>query len=498
MPRDSTRHNGPPLKDKNASIVIIGAGVFGLSTAVHLAQRGFKNITIFDKQPYHESRYSYFKGCDAASADMNKIFRSAYGGQTEYQALSLDAFDAWQKWNAELASGGDAVPTGMTKDDKVFINNGNLSLTDKPVIPDFEVATVKNMQEAGYPDSQLITADAKHVQIANARGFGFAIDPFNRRSRGQSHLGVLDTTGGTILADKACSFALHKAERLGVKTIFGARSGLFESFLRSNTGQVIGIRTLDGKHHHATRVIMACGGWTPSLLPPLDSVCETTAGSVVIMKLPPALAQKYAADKCPSWQYKMRDGAEGGLYGFPATADGFMKIGYRGTKYTNPRVQVDGAERSVPITRYTRPEAVADQIPAQAMKVIKRLIDDFLPDLPAGGVEIATTRLCWYTDSWDNHFVVDHVPGYENVMVATAGSGHAFKYLPNIGEWIADIVEGKGLERRLVQSWRWRTRPESREQVINELMEGSGGSRALQRTKMSSPRELKLTQRANL
>ncbi|KAJ9620083.1 hypothetical protein H2204_012393 [Knufia peltigerae] len=501
-PRGSTRQGAPPLEDKNASIIIVGAGVFGLSTAIHLARRGFKNITVFDKQPYHESRYSYFKGCDAASADMNKIFRSAYGGQTEYQALSLDAFDEWQSWNAELGSGGDdaVVPAGMTRKDKVFINNGNLSLTEKPVIPEFEMATVKNMRDAGYPDSQLVTSDERHIEIANARGFGFAIDPFGRRSRGQSHLGVLDTTGGTILADKACSFALHKAERLGVKTVFGVRSGLFESFLRtSESEKVVGIRTVDGKSHRADRVIMACGGWTPSLLPSLDSVCEATAGSVVMMKLPPALAAKYSADKFPSWQYKMRDGAEGGLYGFPATADGYMKIGYRGTKYTNPQTQkVDGVERSVPVTRYTRPETVTDQIPAQAMKVIKRFVDDFLPELPANGVEISTTRLCWYTDSWDNHFVIDHVPDHENVLVATAGSGHAFKYLPSIGGWIADIVEGKGLDRQLVKSWGWRTRPDRKEEVINELMEGSGGNRALQRTKMSSPRDLKLVRGANL
>lgn len=50
------------------SIVIVGAGVFGLSTAIHLAQRGYKNVKIIDKQPYHENQYSYDAGCDAASA----------------------------------------------------------------------------------------------------------------------------------------------------------------------------------------------------------------------------------------------------------------------------------------------------------------------------------------------------------------------------------------------------------------------------------------------
>lgn len=493
----------PPLQDKSAAIIIVGAGVFGLSTAVHLAQRGYQNVTIFDKQPYHESQYSYFKGCDAASADMNKIFRSGYGAQTEYQALSMEAIDGWNQWNAEIASGN--VPAGMTKDDRVLVNNGNLSMTDKSTLPEFELATIRNMHEAGHGDSQLITYDERHVQMAKERGFGFAVDPFDRQRRGQSYLGVLDTTGGTIMADKACRFALHKAVQLGVRTVFGPQCGEFASLLRSpggegeGGGQVVGIRTLDGKSHRSSRTIMACGGWTPTLLPLLDAVCEATAGSVAIMKLPPDLARRYSPERFPSWMYKMRDGAEGGLYGFPATADGHMKIGYRGTKYTNPRVQHDGKERSVPVTRYSAaPERVTDQLPAQALRVIKKFVAEFLPELPARGVEIDLTRLCWYTDSWDNHFVIDHVPDDKNVLVATAGSGHAFKYLPNIGAWVADVVEGKDLDRQLVKSWRWRTRPDRQEQVINELMEGATGRRALARTPMSTPRELKMAHTPSL
>lgn len=53
---------------KNEPIIIVGAGAFGLSTALHLARRGYTDVTVFDKQPYDESLYSYFKGCDAASA----------------------------------------------------------------------------------------------------------------------------------------------------------------------------------------------------------------------------------------------------------------------------------------------------------------------------------------------------------------------------------------------------------------------------------------------
>lgn len=68
----------PLLTDKNAPIVIVGAGIFGLSSAIHLAQRGFKNITVFDKQPYHETLYDFDRGCDAASAGTNRPLSFEY------------------------------------------------------------------------------------------------------------------------------------------------------------------------------------------------------------------------------------------------------------------------------------------------------------------------------------------------------------------------------------------------------------------------------------
>lgn len=53
---------------KNDPIVIVGAGIFGLSTALHLAKRGYHQVTVLDKQDYDQGLYAYAKGCDAASA----------------------------------------------------------------------------------------------------------------------------------------------------------------------------------------------------------------------------------------------------------------------------------------------------------------------------------------------------------------------------------------------------------------------------------------------
>lgn len=172
----------------------------------------------------------------------------------------------------------------------------------------------------------------------------------------------------------------------------------------------------------------------------------------------------------------MRDGAEGGLYSFPCDETGYLKLGYRGTKYTNPHKQADGIETRVPIMRWSEYHQLK-KIPSQAMSVLRRFVKEYLPEVDEEGIEIATAKICWYTDTFDNYFLIDHVPGRRGLVVTTGGSGHAFKYFPNIGNWVVDMVEGVDCFRPAVMAWRWRTLRD--QNPSNVLMEGARGRRAL-------------------
>lgn len=67
----------------DSKIIIVGAGVFGLSTSLWLARNGYTNITVFDRCAVDEKNYNPSDGCDGASADINKVFRAAYGKERE-------------------------------------------------------------------------------------------------------------------------------------------------------------------------------------------------------------------------------------------------------------------------------------------------------------------------------------------------------------------------------------------------------------------------------
>jgi sarcosine oxidase/L-pipecolate oxidase len=74
-------------------VIIVGGGVFGLSTALWLAKGGYKDVTIFDRCEFEKNFYDPSNGCDGASADINKIFRATYGAQTQYVYTGRESLD---------------------------------------------------------------------------------------------------------------------------------------------------------------------------------------------------------------------------------------------------------------------------------------------------------------------------------------------------------------------------------------------------------------------
>jgi sarcosine oxidase / L-pipecolate oxidase len=172
-------------------------------------------------------------------------------------------------------------------------------MTSDDSLPQFEKDTIKNMTKVGLVKTQVILANRSDVDQAKAKGFGFAVNPFNRKN----NYGLLDIQGGFVYADKACRFALHKADSLGVQVILGGTKGTFSHFLEDAKSNITGVQTADGVSHSAELTIMACGGWTPPLVPQLDNLCETTAGSVCIFQLPPGstLWDRFAPENFPTW-----------------------------------------------------------------------------------------------------------------------------------------------------------------------------------------------------
>jgi sarcosine oxidase/L-pipecolate oxidase len=60
---------------------------------------------------------------------------------------------------------------------------------------------------------------------------------------------------------------MEAAERRGVKRVFGQ---VTELLLDTDSGRIEGVRTVDGQHLTASKIILAAGAWTSSLLSPME------------------------------------------------------------------------------------------------------------------------------------------------------------------------------------------------------------------------------------
>ena len=74
--------------DKSERIVIVGAGVFGLSTALRLKEEGYASVTVLDR--------SMPPVPDGSSNDISRIIRFDYGDAV-YARIAKEAFDLWQQ-----------------------------------------------------------------------------------------------------------------------------------------------------------------------------------------------------------------------------------------------------------------------------------------------------------------------------------------------------------------------------------------------------------------
>lgn len=84
------------------------------------------------------------------------------------------------------------------------------------------------------------------------------------------------------------------------------------------------------------------------------------------------------------------------------------------------------------------PESVRREAgPADEARV-RPLLRDLLPG--AAGRPALEGSVCLYTNAPDHHFIVDRLPGHDRVHVASACSGHGFKFAPAIGAAVADAV----------------------------------------------------------
>ncbi len=367
--------------EQNFDVLVVGGGIFGASAALELQGRGLR-AALLDPGPLPHPL--------AASTDISKVVRIEYADDPQYARLAEQARLGWLKWNDWLA------------DEPLYHEVGMLLLTSQPMAPgEYEYESRRSLLARGYGvdpvDGEVI---ARRFPAFNADLY---VDGYYHADAGYAESG------------RVVSALLRRVVEAGAEVLPGHKVVQ----ILTDRGRVQGVRTAEGRDFQAGSVIVAAGAWTPYLVPELSPVMRSVGMPVFHLK--PSEPALFEAARFPVFS---ADVTRTGWYGFPLHPDEkVVKIANHGVGVP---VHPDKDERVVT-------DSETDALRAWLKDAIPPLADD----------PIVYTRRCLYCDTLDENFWIDRHPEIRGLIVAAGGSGHAFKFGPLLGGWIADALEGK-------------------------------------------------------
>ncbi|KAG6164171.1 hypothetical protein E4U35_000468 [Claviceps purpurea] len=400
------------------SYLIIGAGNFGAGTALSLIQRqGTSKVILIDTTQFPNPR--------AASHDVNKIVRDDYPDKL-YMRMLKRAMPLWRnhdlykQWYHEV---------GMLRADP----------------SNFGADSISSYKALGIENSSHFLP----VEEVRQRWNGvFATANFD----GLDKI-LYNPSVGFAEADKALGAVIQQAVNLGVNYVVGAMSRL--SF--GTNGECIGVTLESGETLHADKILLATGARTASLLvqsapqrPQLHAGNRVLATGAVTFWAKVHGAQKEKLSNVPVLKNCLPQVKGEGM---SMLKNGTLKFNcdmcftnYVECPSIGQRLSMTPDESVYNV--WTGPKFIKF-FQERARKTLDGLYGKEVRD-----VAIESYRICWDASTPTHDFLITPHPHCQGLYVATGGSFHGWKFLPVIGDYIADMMQGS-LASEYADRWAW-------------------------------------------
>ena len=379
---------------KKYDFLILGAGIFGITTAIELRKRNYSVGVLNPGKIPHPL---------AESTDISKIIRMEYGTDIEYMTMVEECLPVWREWNDFF-------------NDSLFHEVGFLLLSRSLLEKDssgFESASYFNLLKKGYQPERLDIEQRKKL--------------FPSINHDQYTDAFYHKIGGYAESGRVIETLTKYAVQLGINIHEEQTAGE----IKINNNKAEGVITKEGNTFNAGHVIVCAGNLSPFLVPGLKSYIKITGHPVFHLK--PSQPDFFSY---PHLSVIAADISNTGWYGFPFhPKEKVVKIANHG--------------KGIKINDPEKDEMVVYE---NDIIQLKKFLKESLPAL--ANDPIVYTRRCCYTDTFDGHFWIDNHPEIKNLTIGTGGSGHGFKMGPIIGGMIATVAEGKS--HKWSARYRWR------------------------------------------
>jgi len=383
----------------NYDLIIIGLGAMG-SAALYQAAKAGANVLGIDRYtPPHEFGSSHAE---------TRVTRLAVGEGPEYLPLVARSHEIWE----ELAA-----KTG----EQLFYQSGGYIITPADSVQtqydhwyQFVNRTAKVAAGAGIP-FELQTAAQVRKRLPNVI------------VRDGDQIGY-EPSGGVVLSEKAVETQVKLAQENGASVRFN------EPVMEMEFGADSVTVVTEAGRYTADKAIVTTGPWTPSFLPEQESSLLRVTRQVVYWFEVEEM-DAFSTDNFPFFLWVGDDQEDYlGVFPIPPNRIPGMKL------LTEQFVEA------------TDPDMVAREVTqAEIDHFYQRYVTKHFRGVTPNCLKAS---VCLYTSTPDEHFIIDHHPESERVIVTSACSSHGFKHSAAIGESVVQwAMEGES--RIDLGSFRW-------------------------------------------
>ena len=392
------------------SILIVGAGVFGLSTTLSLLRRTSQspsNAINSTTSPLKSLPKPQIIVLDAShilpnpsgsSVDSSRIIRPDYP-RLPYCRLATEAQVLWRD-QSDDGWGGQGR----------YTESGLVSTADREDDDDTDVEGIRGRQCVKKALNNVRTLVANGmigaddlIELDASEDITRVTGHTNGKALGRT--GYLNRSSGWADAEASVKYALEtirKEDTEGRVQIMNGkrvRSLIFSNDFDGKLAErrCTGVELKNGKQLYASLVVLATGAWTPSIID-LEGRAVATGQILAYLELTPQ-EQRRLEDK-PVFLNWSR-----GMFIIPPRNQE-LKIARHAFGYRNPKLMSRpglpsdrslGEEEKVEIST---PEA-GHPVPPEGQKACRDMLQDLFADSDLAARPFSRTRICWYCDTYE-------------------------------------------------------------------------------------------------
>jgi len=365
--------------DKTFDAIVIGVGSTGSATCYYLAKQGLNVLGLEQFDIPHEL---------GSHAGQSRIIRKAYFEHPDYVPLLQRAYQNWKSLEDESRA-------------QLYFKTGLLYFgkSDSPLIKGLRESAQKYSIEVNDLTAKQLSTQFPQFDIPE--GYDRLIEP----------------DAGFVTPERAILLYTERALQNGASIHTKEKTLAWDK-----SANVITVKT-NKDTYQCNKLIITVGPWAGKVIPDLTKNLNVTRQMVAWVK--PKKWQPFELGNFPCWT--IADDARPGIYyGFPIlnTAKFGGPIGLKLAHHTPGAISDPDTVNRIPLE-----EDESNLVSA---------LNKFIPD---GYESTHVMKTCLYTNTPDENFILDFLPGYDkDVVVASGFSGHGFKFASVVGEILSDMA----------------------------------------------------------